>query len=124
MTLDEAIMLALAAGAAARMRPNNLAQERPEIEAYHDLLELLSRSNSGVDWRMMESGPGSKERRKLLMEQISKSDAAGNPAVLRRSRLLLEEILRRTPQTTIAIFSDVPTVSQALLEIEKNLKVR
>ena len=124
VSVDEAIMLALTAGASARLRPNNWSLERPDALAYLDLVDLFSQSYGSVDARMMEAAPGSKERQRLLAEQIAKSGAASNPAVLRRSRRLLEEILRRTPQTTIAIFSDVPTVSQALLEIEKNLKVR
>jgi len=123
MSLDEAIMLALTTGAAARMRPNNLTLERPEIIAYQDLLDLLSQSYGGVDARMMEVAPGSKARQQLLMEQISKSGAAGNRAVLRRSRRLLEAVLTQAPQAAIASFTDVPTMSQALLEIENNLEV-
>ena len=46
----------VAAGAAAHFRPNNLAQERPEVDAYLVLAEMIVASYRGVDARMMEEG--------------------------------------------------------------------
>lgn len=114
MSREEIIALALATGAAAHMHPNSLSLERPEIAAYQELLKLLSRNYPGVDARMMEVGPGSKERREYLANQLRQSGAAEDAAVLRQSRRLLREIMARTPHAATAIFATADTVSEAL----------
>lgn len=119
---EGAVMLALTTGAAARMRPNNWSLKRAEVEAYMDLVDLLERRYTGVDARMMEVAPGSKERQELLMDQIRQSGAANSRAVLRGSRRVLEEILARTPQAIIAAFVDPDTVREALTEIDNILE--
>lgn len=122
MSPEEAVMLALTTGAAARMGPNNWALKRAEVEAYMDLVDLLERRFTGVDARMMEVAPGSKERQDLLTEQIRQVGAANSRAVLRRSRSVLEEVLARTPQAIIAASVDLERVREALTEFETILE--
>lgn len=114
MSPEKIIALALATGAAAHMHPNGLFLKRPEIKAYHQLLQLLSRSYPGVDARMMEVGPGSKERRDYLAKQLRQTGAAQDAAVLKQSRRVLREILARSPYIATAIFSTPDTISEAL----------
>lgn len=121
MSPDEAIMLALATGAAARMDPNTFAADQPEIVAYLELVELLSRSYGGVEARMMEIAPGSQERQEQLADQIRNSGAAEDEAVLRQSQQVLREVLERSPSAVTAVFADLSAVSEALEEIEENL---
>lgn len=121
MSPDEAIMLALATGAAARMDPNVFEAEQPEVIAYQELLALLSREYGGVEARMMEISPGSQERQELLADQIRESGAAEDAAVLRQSREVLREVLGRSPSAVTAVFADLSAISEALDEIEENL---
>lgn len=122
MSPEQAVMLALTTGAAARMRPNNWALVRPEVEAYMELVDLLKRRYAGVDGRMMEVAPGSKERQELLADQVRQSGAANSRAVLRRSRRVLEEVLSRTPQAIIASFVDPDMVREALTDLDDTLE--
>lgn len=122
MSPEEAVMLALTTGAAARMSPNNWALKRAEVEAYMDLLDLLERRYAGVDARMMEVAPGSKERQELLTKQIQQAGAANSRAVLQRSGRVLQEILERTPQAIIAAFVEITMVQEAMTELENTLE--
>ncbi len=123
MTNEEMIALALAAGAAARFRPNNWAQKRPDVEAYMALVERLT-NVGGVDARMMEVAPASEQRRALLAEQLRSSGAAENRSVLHMSRRLLEKVREHAPQSFTAVFVDEDTVGKDLLGIGDYLEVR
>lgn len=122
MSPEQTVMLALTTGAAARMRPNNWALKRPEVEAYMELVDLLKRRYAGVDARMMEVAPGSKERQELLTSQVQQSGAANSRAVLQRSRRVLDEVLARTPEAIIASFVDPDMVREALTELDDMLE--
>ena len=63
---------------------------------------------------MMEEGPGSEPRRVLLAEQLQSSGAAGDRAVMRQSRRVLEKIMKRAPQSITAVLVDDDMVRQAL----------
>lgn len=121
MSPDEAIMLALATGAAAQMEPNVFKAEQPEITAYQELLALLSREYGGVEARMMEISPGSDERQELLADQIRDSGAAEDAAVLQQSRQVLRAVLDRSPSAVTAAYADLSAISEALEGIEENL---
>lgn len=122
MDREETIVLALAAGAAARMEPNNRAEKRTEVLAYLDLVERLERAHPGVDARMMEIAPGSKERQQLLADQIGQSGAADDRLALKLSRRVLQEVMARTPQAIVAIFADEPAIEKALSTLETILE--
>lgn len=122
MSPEQAVMLALTTGAAARMGPNNWALIRPEVEAYMELVDLLKRRYAGVNARMMEVAPGSKERQELLSNQIQQAGAANSRAVLRRSRRVLDDVLARTPEAIIASFVDPDMVREALTELDDILE--
>lgn len=122
MSPEQAVMLALTTGAAARMRPNNWALKRPEVEAYLELVDLFQRRHAGLDARMMEVAPGSKERQELLTNQIQQAGAANSRAVLRRSRRVLEEVLARTPEAIIASFVEPDIMREALTELDDILE--
>lgn len=106
MSNEKVIALALAVGAAAYYRPNNWAQDWPEVDAYLALIELLTNSYRGVEARMMQVAPGSEERRALLAEQIAGSGAAESAAALRLSRRILREALARAPEAYAAVLVD------------------
>lgn len=122
MDREEIIVLAVAAGAAARMEPNNRAQNRTEVLAYLDLVERLERAHRGVNGRMMEIAPGSKERQQLLADQIGQSGAADDRLALKLSRRVLQEVMARTPQAFVAIFADEPAIEKALSTVETILE--
>ncbi len=113
MTNEAFIAAVLSAGGAAYFRPNNWSLERPEVDAYLELLDLLA-TFSGVDARIMEVAPGSDERRTVLAGQLAKSGAADNPAVLRKSRQVLRLILEHAPQAIIAAFLSRDAMAAAL----------
>ncbi|MDT8304683.1 MAG: hypothetical protein RRC07_02005 [Anaerolineae bacterium] len=134
MVTEEAIMLALATGAAARMEPNVFARKRREVAAYQGLVALLERAYPGIDARMMEIAPGSPERQQILAEQLRESNAVEDAAVLRQSRRVLQEIVANTPQAIVAItynmakvakmanFATFSTLSTALEALEKHME--
>lgn len=124
MSPDKAIMLALATGSAARMEPNPYARQRAEVDAYLELVKLLTQHDSGIDARMLEIAPGSQERQQLLAEQIRSSGAATNRAVLRRARRVLRAVQRHAPQAITAIFAEPSALADALSTIEQNLEVQ
>ena len=124
MSPNEAIMLALATASAARMQPNGLALNRPAMAAYLELAKQLSRAGGGgIDPHMLEIAPGSQERQRLLAQQLESNGIATDPAVLRQSRQVLEEILAQAPQAATAIFASTDVVAQALATLEDNLEV-
>ena len=122
MTNEEVVALALALGAAARVRPNNWAQKWPEVAEYQELLDLLARSYGGVNASMMEPAPGSEDRRTLLAQQLRQTGAADSRAVLKQSRRVLREVLARSPQSLDSVLVDEATVTEALLTIENSLE--
>ncbi|MFW5942317.1 MAG: hypothetical protein ACOC9V_05410 [Chloroflexota bacterium] len=113
MTRAEAIMLAVTMGAAARMRPNNLALRRTEIEEYRELLQRLAPYN-GVTAQMMEIAPGSRKRQALLKEQIERSEADSDVSVLRQSLRTLQATMKDAPHAVTAIYADDSRLSQAI----------
>lgn len=122
MLLENAVMLALATGAAARMEPNVFRRERPGVAAYQALVALLEQRFRAIGARMMEIAPGSLERQRLLAQQIGQSNAAADGAVLEASQRVLREVLQRAPQATVATFAGYQTVSEALAAINQHLE--
>lgn len=122
VTIEKAVMLALATGAAARMEPNVLWRERPAVAAYQALVALLQQRHPSVEWRILEIAPGSPQRQQLLAEQIQQSKAATEPAVLGAAQRVLQEVLRGVPQATVAIFAGYQTVSEALTAMNLHLE--
>ena len=104
-TNEETIALALAAGAAVFLRPNNWAADRPEVDAYLALVELITGAYPNIDARMMEVGAASDQRRAYLAQQLAKTDAVENRAVLRQSRRLLELVATRVPGALAAVLA-------------------
>jgi hypothetical protein len=124
MSPDKAIMLALATGSAARMNPNPFAQQRTEVDAYQELVDLLTHRYRGIDARILEIASGSQERQQLLAEQIRSSGAATSGAVLRQARRVLRAVQTYAPQAITAIFAEPGALAEALLTIEQNLEVQ
>jgi hypothetical protein len=122
MSLENAVMLALATGAAARMEPNVFRRERPAVAAYHALVALLEQRYPAVGARMMEIAPGSLERQRLLAQQLGQSNAAADAAVLEASQRVLREVLQGAPPATVATFAGYQTVSAALAAITQYLE--
>jgi hypothetical protein len=122
MSLENAVMLALATGAAVRMEPNVFRRERPAVAGYQALVALLEQRFPAVGARMMEIAPGSLERQRLLAEQLGQSNAAADGAVLKASQRVLQEVLLGVPQATVATFAGYQTVSKALAAINQHLE--
>jgi hypothetical protein len=122
MSLVNAVMLALATGAAARMEPNVFRRERPAVAIYQALVALLEQRFPAVDARLMEIAPGSLERQRLLAQQLGQSNAAADGAVIKASKRVLQEVLQGAPQATVATFAGYQTVSEALAAINQHLE--
>lgn len=123
MSSDQALMIALATGAAARMYPNYFASQRPAVDAYLELAREIERVYPQVDARMLEIASGSQERQELLAQQLRESGAAGDATIVRLGRRVLQLILRQHTRAIVAVFSDDDSVSEALLTLNHSMEV-
>jgi len=99
------IVQALAAGAVASFRPDNIIQktERSMDKAYVSLKETLEEKYPGVDADILDIGPGSQERLQLLQSQLAKSGALDDHDLQEKARALIEEIIEHEPEAAMAV---------------------
>jgi hypothetical protein len=108
-----ALVLVLAAGAAAQFRPNWAGQKRPEDQAYLTLRQLLAARYPGLPHDILDVGPASAERQKVLLERLETAEVDKDPAVLRQARHLLQLLARRAPAAATAVFAQPDHLQQA-----------
>lgn len=100
---------ALAAGAAARLRPNlrdRHESQTPITDAYQQLKDMLEAAYGQVEVDLLDIGPGSSERQQVLAQQLEEAGATEDEAILRQAQRLLDIIAAENPAALWA--SDEP----------------
>lgn len=110
----DAMTLALAAAAAAQFRPNGFAQERPEVNAYLKLRQLLADKYPAVSNDILNIGPASIERQNLLKRQLQEAGADTDQSVRQQTIQLLRLLLERTPNAATAVFATPTDLEDAI----------
>jgi hypothetical protein len=118
----EAITLAMAAGAAAKFRPNGMAQRRPDVKTYMTLKHLLAEKYPAVSNDILDIGPASAERQKLLNTQLQQAGVEKDTAVLRQVRQLLAYLLQHDSKSATAVFATTADLQKAITILTKRLE--
>ena len=95
------LMKALAAGAAADLRPNLMGRHESQneiAEATQTLKKMIQRQYPQVDIDLLDIGPGSAERQSAVAEQIQAAGAAEDEAILRQAQVVLDIIGDEEPE--------------------------
>ncbi len=105
MNPADAIVLAMAAAAAARFRPNAFYQERPEEQTYLALRRYLAERFPSVPADILDIGPGSTERQAALKDALQQSGAADDPLVRQGAAHVARLVAGNNPSSATAVFS-------------------
>ena len=103
MNASEILMKALAAGATAALRPNQMY--RPDFQkeispAYLELKAMIKeRYGQAVDVNLLNIGPGSPDRQEAVTQQLQTSGAADDEVVLQQAQKLLTIIAAENPES-------------------------
>jgi hypothetical protein len=100
---------ALAAGAVATQRPNLGGRHEALTEiadAYQALKGMIASQYGQIDVDLLDIGPGSAERQKIITQQLEEAGANDNEAILRQAQLVLDIIAEENPESLWA--SDTP----------------
>jgi hypothetical protein len=105
MESSSIIVQALAAGAVAEFRPGIMIKKTDEIidQAYVRLKARLKEKYPQVDADMLDFGPGSEERQRLLEAQLTQTGALDDEELNASAKDLLETILTYEPQAAMAV---------------------
>jgi len=101
------IVTALATGAAAGLKPT---AEKAIQEAYEGIKNLIKRKYKRVSVEMLENEPVSKERQKIMKQDLEKTDAGRDEEVLLLAQELLKAIERFDPGSAGAVGVDLKDV--------------
>jgi len=110
------VVTALAAGAAAALKPT---VEQIVKDSYAALKGLIQRKYAQVDVNQLEANPGSKSRRGVVEEELAAAGANTDAEVLQHAQVLLEAIQRHAPQAAAAIGVDLKDIEGASLAIRR-----
>ncbi|GJM41976.1 MAG: hypothetical protein DHS20C20_22580 [Ardenticatenaceae bacterium] len=124
MNRVEAIALALSAAAVAQLRPNVLAQKRPEVQAYLALKELLAEKYPAVNNDILDVGPASVERQNLLKTQLKQAGVDADTAVLHQTRQLLQYLLQHDSKSATAVFRTAADLQNAISILTQHLEAQ
>ena len=122
MNRIEAITLAMAAAAAAQFRPNGMAQRRPDVKTYLALKHLLAEKYPTVNNSILDIGPASAERQKLLKTQLQQASVEKDTAVLCQVRQLLAYLLQHDSKSATAVFATTADLQKAITILTKRLE--
>ncbi len=119
MTSADPVWMAMVLGAHARLLPtsyiaNHRHEQSPE-KAYFQLKNAI-RKQAPVDVDILDIGPGSPERRRLLADSLQQHGVANNPQVQYWAQAVLKSTLKQSPRTITAAgfnIEDVKAVLQA-----------
>lgn len=89
------IVAALATGAAAALKPT---AEQAVKDTYAGLKSLIQRKYHNVNVTTLENNPASKERQKILEEDLKTVNAGRDEEVLHQSQALLKIIEQQAPK--------------------------
>lgn len=119
----QAICLAMSAAAAAQFRPNGFAQTRPDVQAYLVLKQLLADRYPVVSHDILDVGPASAERQKVLKVQLQQAEVEKDTAILRQARQLLKYLLQHDSKSATAVFATVVDLQNAKHILTKHLEI-
>lgn len=100
------IVQALAAGAAAAFRPNQIGgpvTERPLDQKYAALKEDLQQKYPKVEVTLLDIGPTSAERQQTLEAQLKSSGALTDEGLQAQAKAVLAEIFEHEPEAATAV---------------------
>lgn len=115
MNAADAIVLAMAAAAAARFRPNPFFDPRPEEDAYLALRRDLAERFSTVPADILDIGPGSPDRQAALKAALEQSGAADDAGVRQAAGQLARLVAANAPESAAAVMPN-PASLQAVLQ--------
>lgn len=110
------IVTALAAGAAAALKPT---VEQAVKDSYAALKGLIQRKYAQVDVDQLEANPSSKSRRGVVEEDLKAVGGNADAEVLQHAQALLEAIQRYAPEAVAAIGVDLKEIEGASLAIRR-----
>ena len=110
------IVMALAAGAAAALKPT---AEQVIKDSYAGLKALITRKYAQVQVAQLEANPHSKNRRGVVEEELAAAGADQDAEVLQQAQALLEAIQRQVPETAAAIGVELQDLEGAALAIRR-----
>jgi hypothetical protein len=101
----DAIVVAMAAGAASSFRPNPFFEERPDEEAYLALKRYLADHHPSVPADILDIGPGSAERKAALKTALQQSGAVDDPLVRQGAAHVARLVAAEDPDAVTAVIS-------------------
>lgn len=110
------IVLALAAGAAAGLKPT---AEQAIKDAYAGVKVLIQRKYSKVDLTQLERKPESESKRESVREDLDEGGAGKDQELLDKVETLLEVLEKQAPQVIKAIGIDVEGTKAEFLKARK-----
>jgi len=110
------IVLALAAGAAAGLKPT---AEQVIKDAYAGIKELIQRKYAKVDLTSLENKPESQKKRDSVAEDLTDAGAAADLELLDRANALVDAVKKYDQSTAAAIGIDLSEVKAAYLNVRK-----
>lgn len=117
MSSYDPIWLAMVLGAQARLRPPSHIivhhGDRDPEKAYLRLKQTVRRI-APIDVDILDIGPRSAERRQILADSLRQHQVGADPHVRRWANLLLESVLKYSPQTIMAAGFNVEDIRNAL----------
>jgi hypothetical protein len=110
------LVMALAAGAAAALKP---VAGQVIKDSYAGLKALITRKYAQVHVDQLEANPSSKNRRGVVEEELAAAGADQDAEVLQHAQALLEAIQRQAPEAAAAIGIDLHDIEGAALAIRR-----
>jgi hypothetical protein len=110
------IVMALAAGAAAALKP---VAEQVIKDGYAGLKALITRKYAQVKIDQLEANPASKNRRGVVVEELAAAGADKDVEVLQQVQALLKAIQSQTPEAAAAIGVNLQDIEGAALAIRR-----
>lgn len=111
----DAIVVAMAAAAAARFRPNAFFEQRPEEDAYLALQRYLAERYPSVPADILDIGPASAERKAALRTALQQSGAVDDPLVRQGAAHVARLVAAQDPKAVTAVFARPEDLHQATL---------
>jgi hypothetical protein len=109
-------VLALAAGAAAGLKPT---AEQAVKDAYAGVKALIQRKFEKVDLTPLELRPDSEAERKSVREYLTDAGAGKDEELMDKVSALIEVLQKKAPEATTAIGIDLKKIKAAHLKAQK-----
>lgn len=110
------IVMALAAGAAAGLKPT---AETAIKDAYAGVKALITRKYAQVSLTPLENKPESESKRDSLKEDLQDAGADKDAELLAQVKALVEALEKHVPQSAAAVGVDLKDVKAAFLRVQK-----